>query len=179
LGRALGLPVVRLLRGTVRPLDAYDSYGVVDPSGDADVLAASVASGYKAIKIKCGDRRAGIDDRRGAVSRLARTQTRFATVPQHRATAESRLPESTRRRGFATLIFPAAATYAIRLSCASVKGTFRSSAMCVVMSAIGAKLTYGARRRNVEDDPCRTCGFQDCSRAGPPVSHSRRPSSLI
>jgi mandelate racemase len=55
LGRAAGLPVVQLLGGTVRPLDAYDSYGVVEPTNDADVLAASVASGFKAIKIKCGD----------------------------------------------------------------------------------------------------------------------------
>jgi mandelate racemase len=55
LGRAAELPVVRLLGGALRPLDAYDSYGVVDPNDDADVLAASVASGFKAIKIKCGD----------------------------------------------------------------------------------------------------------------------------
>jgi len=48
-------PVVRLLGGTVRPLDACDSYGVVDPNDDADVMAASVASGFKAIKIKGGD----------------------------------------------------------------------------------------------------------------------------
>jgi mandelate racemase len=55
LGRAAELPVVQLLGGTLRPLDAYDSYGVVDPNDDADVLAASVASGFKAIKTKCGD----------------------------------------------------------------------------------------------------------------------------
>lgn len=55
LGRAAGLPVTQLLGGTVRPLEAYDSYGVVDPNGDADVLAASVASGFNAIKIKVGD----------------------------------------------------------------------------------------------------------------------------
>ena len=55
LGRAAGLPVVRLLGGTVRPLNAYDSYGVVDPNDDTDVMAASVASGFKAIKIKGGD----------------------------------------------------------------------------------------------------------------------------
>jgi mandelate racemase len=61
LGRAAGLPVARLLGGTVRPLDAYDSYGVVDPNGDADVLAASVASGFKAIKIKVGDGDLGRD----------------------------------------------------------------------------------------------------------------------
>jgi mandelate racemase len=61
LGRAAELPVVQLLGGTVRPLDAYDSYGVVDPNGDADVLAASVASGFRAIKIKVGDGDVGRD----------------------------------------------------------------------------------------------------------------------
>jgi mandelate racemase len=61
LGRAAGLPVVRLLGGAVAPLDAYDSYGVVDLSSDADVLAASVASGFKAIKIKVGDGDIGRD----------------------------------------------------------------------------------------------------------------------
>ena len=55
LGRLAGLPVAQLLGGTVRPLPAYDSYGAVDPKADADVLAASVASGFRAIKIKLGD----------------------------------------------------------------------------------------------------------------------------
>jgi mandelate racemase len=61
LGRAAGLPVARLLGGTVRPLDAYDSYGVINPNDDADVLAASIASGFKAIKIKIGDGDVGRD----------------------------------------------------------------------------------------------------------------------
>ena len=55
LGRAAKQPVVQLLGGTQRPLEAYDSFGVVDPKSDAAVLAASVASGFKAIKIKIGD----------------------------------------------------------------------------------------------------------------------------
>jgi mandelate racemase len=55
LGQAAAMPVVQLLGGTVRALAAYDSYGVVDPKADADVLARSVASGFKAIKIKIGD----------------------------------------------------------------------------------------------------------------------------
>src|SRR5262249_21327564 len=55
LGRHAGLPVAQLLGGAVRPLPAYDSYGAVDPEADAEVLAASVASGFKAIKIKLGD----------------------------------------------------------------------------------------------------------------------------
>jgi mandelate racemase len=54
-GGPLGCPSCGCLGGTVRPLDAYDSYGVVDPNDDADVMAASVASGFKAIKIKGGD----------------------------------------------------------------------------------------------------------------------------
>ncbi len=55
LGRAAGLPVVRLLGGNVRALAAYDSYGVIEPKADSEALAASVASGFKAIKIKIGD----------------------------------------------------------------------------------------------------------------------------
>lgn len=55
LGRAAGEPVARLLGGTPGPLDAYDSYGVVDPKADAGTLTQSVASGFKAIKIKLGD----------------------------------------------------------------------------------------------------------------------------
>lgn len=55
MGQAADLPVVQLLGGTVRPLEAYDSYGVVDLTADARVLSASAASGFKAIKIKIGD----------------------------------------------------------------------------------------------------------------------------
>jgi len=54
-GRMAELPVVQLLGGSVRPLPAYDSYGAIDLKADAEVLAASVASGFKAIKIKLGD----------------------------------------------------------------------------------------------------------------------------
>jgi mandelate racemase len=56
LGQAAGLSVAQLLGGTPRALTAYDSYGAIDIKADADVLAASVASGFKAIKIKIGDR---------------------------------------------------------------------------------------------------------------------------
>jgi mandelate racemase len=55
LGRASNQPVVQLLGGTQRPLEAYDSFGVVDLKSDAEALSASVASGFKAIKIKIGD----------------------------------------------------------------------------------------------------------------------------
>jgi mandelate racemase len=55
LGRAAEKPVAEILGGALRPLEAYDSFGVIDLKSDAEVLAASVASGFKAIKIKIGD----------------------------------------------------------------------------------------------------------------------------
>jgi mandelate racemase len=55
LGRAAGLSVAQLLGAVIRPLAAYDSYGVVELKADADALAQSVASGFKAIKIKICD----------------------------------------------------------------------------------------------------------------------------
>ena len=44
LGRAAEKPVVQILGGTPRPLEAYDSFGVIDLKSDAEALAASVAS---------------------------------------------------------------------------------------------------------------------------------------
>lgn len=55
LGKAAGLPVVKLLGGTPRPVPAYDSYGLVDPVEDRDDLERSLARGFRAIKIKAGD----------------------------------------------------------------------------------------------------------------------------
>jgi mandelate racemase len=55
MGRALNQPVVALLGGTPTPLPAYDSYGMIDPKVDEEVLVASVESGFRAIKIKLGD----------------------------------------------------------------------------------------------------------------------------
>ncbi len=55
LARAANEPLVQLLGGTQRPLDAYDSFGVLDLKSDAEVLSASVVSGFKAIKIKIGE----------------------------------------------------------------------------------------------------------------------------
>ncbi len=55
LARAAKQPVVQLLGGTPRPLEAYDSFGVVDLKTDAETLSASLASGFRAIKIKIGD----------------------------------------------------------------------------------------------------------------------------
>ena len=46
---------MQILGGTPRPLEAYDSFGVIDLRSDTEVLSASVASGFKAIKIKIGD----------------------------------------------------------------------------------------------------------------------------
>lgn len=55
LARAVGLPLARLLGADVRPLPAYDSYGIVDPKADEGVLRASVERGFRAIKIKIGE----------------------------------------------------------------------------------------------------------------------------
>jgi mandelate racemase len=55
LGQAAGEPAVRLLGGSPRPLEAYDSYGVIDPDADAGTLHRSVESGFRAVKIKLGD----------------------------------------------------------------------------------------------------------------------------
>lgn len=52
LGKLHDAPVVELLGGAVRPLPAYDSYGILDPIRDAKVIEDSVAAGFKAIKIK-------------------------------------------------------------------------------------------------------------------------------
>jgi len=55
LGRAAGRPVVELLGGTAAPVPAYDSFGLVDPVADRGILEASVAAGFRAIKIKVGE----------------------------------------------------------------------------------------------------------------------------
>src|SRR5713101_4407833 len=55
LGQAAGWPVARLLGGAPVALPAYDSYGIVDPREDERALTQSVASGFRAIKIKLGD----------------------------------------------------------------------------------------------------------------------------
>jgi mandelate racemase len=55
LGRAAGEPVVRLLGGSPRPLEAYDSYGAISAETDAAMLESSAGSGFRAIKIKLGE----------------------------------------------------------------------------------------------------------------------------
>ena len=54
LGGAADRPVAAMLGGEMKPLDAYDSYGLVDIKADLGLLEASVARGFGAIKIKLG-----------------------------------------------------------------------------------------------------------------------------
>ena len=61
LGRAAGQPVVELIGGTAKPVAAYDSFGLVDPVADRAMLEASVDAGFRAIKIKIGER-SGAED---------------------------------------------------------------------------------------------------------------------
>lgn len=61
LGRAAGLPVVALLGGAPKPIPAYDSFGLVDPGADMADVEASVAAGFRGIKIKLGDGDLGRD----------------------------------------------------------------------------------------------------------------------
>jgi mandelate racemase len=55
LARAADVPLVRLLGGEPPPLPAYDSYGMIEPRVDARDLEASLAAGFRAIKIKLGE----------------------------------------------------------------------------------------------------------------------------
>jgi mandelate racemase len=54
LARSVDKPLALLLGGTMAPLPAYDSFGMIDPRKDADSLRASLAKGFRAIKIKIG-----------------------------------------------------------------------------------------------------------------------------
>ena len=54
LGRALGQPVVALLGGGPRAIEAYDSFGLIDIKEDARRLEKSLAQGFRAIKVKLG-----------------------------------------------------------------------------------------------------------------------------
>jgi mandelate racemase len=63
LGQAAGQPLAALLGGSVRPIRAYDSYGVVDPKADAKDLKRSLDQGFRGIKIKGGDGDAANDER--------------------------------------------------------------------------------------------------------------------
>jgi mandelate racemase len=63
LGQAADKPVAELLGGSVRPIRAYDSYGVVDPAADEKDLKRSLEQGFRGIKIKGGDGDAANDER--------------------------------------------------------------------------------------------------------------------
>jgi mandelate racemase len=63
LGQAAGKPVAELLGGSLRPMRAYDSYGVVDPIADERDLKRSLDQGFRGIKIKGGDGDAANDER--------------------------------------------------------------------------------------------------------------------
>src|SRR5260370_14773529 len=54
LARAMDVPLAVLLGGEIRPLPAYDSFGMLDHSTDVPWLEAPVAGRYKAIKSKLG-----------------------------------------------------------------------------------------------------------------------------
>lgn len=54
LGKAHGVSVATLLGATVRPLPAYDSFGIIDPRADATEIETSLAAGFSAIKVKLG-----------------------------------------------------------------------------------------------------------------------------
>src|SRR3954468_7198235 len=63
LGQAAGKPVAELLGGSVRPIRAYDSHGVVDPSADERDLKRSLDQGFRGIKIKGGHGDVADDER--------------------------------------------------------------------------------------------------------------------
>ncbi|MXN63762.1 mandelate racemase [Stappia sp. GBMRC 2046] len=54
LAKAAGMPLAELLGGDTKPIEAYDSYGVVDPERDAARLETTLERGFRAIKIKLG-----------------------------------------------------------------------------------------------------------------------------
>jgi mandelate racemase len=54
LARAMDVPLVALIGGEIRSLPTYDSFGMLDRRTDLPWLEASVAGGFKAIKIKLG-----------------------------------------------------------------------------------------------------------------------------
>lgn len=62
LGQSRDLPVVALLGSEIKPVPAYDSYGILDPKEDRGDLEASLAQGFKAFKIKLGEGSAANDE---------------------------------------------------------------------------------------------------------------------
>jgi L-alanine-DL-glutamate epimerase-like enolase superfamily enzyme len=57
-GKALGLPLYRLLGGSAAPIAAYAggfALGYAEPAALADEALASIAAGYRAVKLRLGD----------------------------------------------------------------------------------------------------------------------------
>jgi len=54
LGKIEGKSVCALLGGVEKPVQAYDSFGFIDPKEDVALVEASIAAGFKAVKIKLG-----------------------------------------------------------------------------------------------------------------------------
>lgn len=54
LGQAAEWPVARLLGGEPKPLNAYDSFGAIDPVADEGMITRSLKRGFRGIKIKLG-----------------------------------------------------------------------------------------------------------------------------
>jgi mandelate racemase len=52
--RAQDLPLARLLGGVERPIQAYDSFGIIDIAADRGDIERSVQRGFRGIKIKVG-----------------------------------------------------------------------------------------------------------------------------
>jgi mandelate racemase len=63
LGQVANKTVTELLGGSLKPIRAYDSYGVVDPVKDEKDLLRSLDQGFLGIKIKGGDGDAANDER--------------------------------------------------------------------------------------------------------------------
>ena len=56
IARTLNQPIAALLGGAPIALPAYDSYGMIDPKADEKEISGSLESGFRAIKIKLGER---------------------------------------------------------------------------------------------------------------------------
>jgi mandelate racemase len=52
--RAQNLPLAHLLGGVVRPIQAYDSFGIIDIAADRGDIESSIQRGFRGIKIKIG-----------------------------------------------------------------------------------------------------------------------------
>src|SRR6185369_4718116 len=52
--RAKDLPLARMLGGVERPIQAYDSFGIIDITADRGQIERSIQHGFRGIKIKIG-----------------------------------------------------------------------------------------------------------------------------